>query len=283
MSRLKTLSHSYLFFLAFSFILAAGAWKLDLLPARNAMTASPSMEAFAPAKPPPDTADEASVLRQEDNTIQAEIPQILEESETLPDEPVFFTADRSYFEDALFIGDSRTVGLYEYGDLGNAVVLADSGMNLYKVWNRAFPLPDGEKQTLEEILTQQTFGKIYLMLGINELGYDFDQTVKRYENVVTQIEAWQPQAELFLQANLHITREKSEQSEIFTNENINRFNTEVQRIAEEGSHLFLDVNELFDDADGCLSEEYTVDDAHVLGKYYADWVDWLLEHAVDSQ
>ena len=36
---------------------------------------------------------------------------------------------------------------------------------------------------------------------------------------------------------------------------------------------------IFDDENGALAQMYTMDNAHVLGKYYSDWVDWILRHA----
>lgn len=195
-------------------------------------------------------------------------------------EPVVCAADLSYFDDALFIGDSRTVGLHEYGNLGSAEVVADSGMNVYKIFEKEFVTVSGEKKQLETILLERQFGKIYLMLGINELGYDFDRTVSRYADLLEKIRGLQPEALIFLEANLHITGAKSEDSPIYTNENINRFNQAVEQMADGQRVFYLDVNELFDDEDGNLAEMYTVDHAHVLGKYYTDWVDWILEHAV---
>jgi len=50
--------------------------------------------------------------------------------EEVKEEEEPFKADTTYFDDALFIGDSRTVGLAEYGNLGQAEVLADSGMSV---------------------------------------------------------------------------------------------------------------------------------------------------------
>ena len=66
------------------------------------------------------------------NTIQTPAKK---EAPTEPDLIPLPNAQRSYFDDALFIGDSRTVGLYEYGDLSHALVIADSGMNIYKLFN----------------------------------------------------------------------------------------------------------------------------------------------------
>ena len=194
--------------------------------------------------------------------------------------PEFYHADVSYFDDALFIGDSRTVGLYEYGGLGNAEVFAHSGMSIYKVFNEEFELQSGEKVTLETALQTKQFGKIYIMLGINELGYDFDQTVERFKEAVALIRELQPDALIFIQANLHITNAKSEDSELFNNINIDLFNQAVGELADGKSIFYLDVNPLYDDEDGGLSEEFTTDHAHILGKYYVDWVDFILQNAV---
>ena len=200
-----------------------------------------------------------------------------EESKT---EPVVYQADTSWFEDTLFIGDSRTVGLHQYGDLGGAEVIADAGMNVYQIYDKEFTLSTGEKKYLEDVLKEQQFGKVYVMLGINELGYDFERTVQRYKELIEKIRSMQPDALLFIEANLHITAKKSENSPIFNNENINRFNEAIRLLADGQTSFYLDINERFDDEDGALSTEYTVDNAHVLGKYYANWVEWILQHAI---
>ena len=190
-----------------------------------------------------------------------------------------FQADTGYFDDALFIGDSRTVGLMEYGDLGQAEVLADSGMSVYKIRKSSFPLRSGERMNLEELLADRQFGKVYIMLGINELGYDFDQSVNHYREIVELIQTTQPNALIFLEANLHITKEKSDTSPYYNNENIDRFNHAVSEMADGRSIFYLDVNPLFDDGEGALNPEVTTDHTHILGKYYSTWVDWILTQA----
>ncbi len=194
--------------------------------------------------------------------------------------PEFYHADVSYFDDALFIGDSRTVGLYEYGGLGNAEVFAHSGMSIYKVFKEEFELRSGERATLETALRTKKFGKVYIMLGINELGYDFTQTVGRFSDAISLIQQYQPDALIFLQANLHVTNAKSEESDMFNNTKINEFNQAVGELADGKKIFYLDVNPLYDDADGGLAEEFTSDHAHILGKYYVDWADFILQNAV---
>lgn len=293
MRRRNTKKHSFVLYLAASLLIVGGAWKLGILQKGDHGVALyfPSsideVQAVSDHTETEELPDEAAVAEDpgteeeiEAAEVQEAVPETIEETEALEAaEPVEYEADLSYFDDALFIGDSRTVGLREYGNLGNAEVVADAGMNVYKIFDKEFETVSGEKKTLEAILTGRQFGKIYVMLGINELGYEYDRTVSRYEELLEKLRQWQPEAKLFLEANLHITGAKSESSPIYTNANIDRFNEAVSRMADGQTSFYLDVNELFDDEEGNLSEEYTMDNAHVLGKYYADWVGWTLRHA----
>lgn len=179
-----------------------------------------------------------------------------------------------FFQDTLFIGDSRTMGLAEYAQLGNAAVFANTGMNVYRLYSLK-NAAHGQETYLEDILAEKQYRRIYFMLGINELGYDFDKTVERYEEEVLKLKEAQPEAEIVLEANLHVTVERSERDEIFNNENINRINESIRQIAEKNGFSYIDVNEIFDDEEGGLNAGYTYDEVHVLGKYYQEWAEWI--------
>ena len=179
------------------------------------------------------------------------------------------------FSDTLFIGDSRTVGLFEYGDLGQAEVFANSGMSVFNLFQTQVTLKNGTKQSLDEVLSSNRYSSIYLMLGINELGYEEQSILRQYRAVVEQIRAKQPQASLILEANLHVTREKAAKSDIYNNRKIDALNKAFETIAEETGCRYLDVNSLFDDETGNLSANYSTDGSHILGKYYSVWVDWI--------
>lgn len=280
--------YPYLFLLSISFLVVGAAWKCGLIDLDQQTDVFSQQHTVhtdvkdAEMHPMDLPSEEAEVLEPEDTGLKPEVPlPPMEGSEEK--EPVFYTADRTYFDNTLFIGDSRTVGLHEYGDLGNAVVVADSGMSVYKIFQQSFRMDSGEKVTLNDLLSERQFEKIYIMLGINELGYPFESTVKRYKEMVTTIKEAQPETMVFLQANLHIAEKKSASSDIYNNENINRFNDTVKEFSEEDGDIYLDVNEIFDDGNGNLAEEFTADQSHVLGKYYADWVEWILQHAVTFQ
>lgn len=65
-------------------------------------------------------------------------------------------ADESYFEDALFIGNSRTVGMYLFGDMPESTdFFADVGMTIYDVMDANIDVPpeSGSTNTLTGLLT----------------------------------------------------------------------------------------------------------------------------------
>lgn len=186
-------------------------------------------------------------------------------------------ASADNFEDTLFIGDSRTVGLKEYADLGEADVFASSGMSVFKIFDTRVSVKGKGKPSLEELLTSKEYKRIYLMLGINELGYGFSRSSGKYREVVGKIQSLQPHAVLYLEANLHVTKHKSDSDPVFQNAGIDKFNRYIKDMTDGSTMIYLDVNELFDDGTGSLAPEYTADDSHVLGKYYAAWAEWIKE------
>ena len=196
--------------------------------------------------------------------------------------PEFITVDRSYWDDALFIGDSRMLGLAEYTDLGGAHIFASQGMSTFKLFTAKNSCSVTPVESLQELLEQNTYGKIYIMLGINEIGYEAERLEKQYRFVIDTIHSLQPDALFFLCGNLHVTAERSERDELYNNDNINRLNASIEALAIEYGFCYLDVNEIFDDESGSLSAELTNDDIHIKAKYYEDWAEWLCTKGIST-
>lgn len=200
--------------------------------------------------------------------------------ETMEPPFVVGVTDAAYFDDALFIGDSRTVGIAEYGYFEHADFFADVSMSVYKVWNRKIAVTGKTKQKLEDILAQNSYGKVYVMLGINELGYDYEQNVTKYTELIDAIRVAQPEAVIYICANLHVTEKQSEADKYFNNDNINRFNQAIEALEDGESCFYIDINPMFDDENGNLSTDYSSDEAHVKAQYYVAWCDWLMTQAI---
>ena len=179
-------------------------------------------------------------------------------------------------EDALFIGDSRTVGLMEYAGIDGADYFCTVGMSVYNIHKKPVSVPHVGKVTLTELLSGKRYGKIYIMLGVNEVGYPFSSTVEKYRELLEFIRDKQPDAVTFIQANLHVSKARSDSDKIVNNAAINRLNAELSKLADGKSTLYLDANVLFDDEAGGLSAEKSEDSTHLYAKYYREWGQWIL-------
>lgn len=196
-------------------------------------------------------------------------------TEPPPTEPAFVESDASYFDDALFIGDSRTVGLNEYGTLKNADYFCSVGLASYKIENEYI-----NGYSIYDMLSSKQYGKIYIMLGINECGNDFKYTMDSFTNMMSIIEEYQPDAIIYIMSNLHVTAIRQAQGDSVTNENINNINEAQATFADNEKIFHIDVNEIFDDSDGNLMAECSNDGVHVLAKYYETWCEWLCLNTV---
>ncbi|MGM9662493.1 MAG: GDSL-type esterase/lipase family protein [Oscillospiraceae bacterium] len=238
---------------------AAGAEKGDA-PAGSGVILVPPSE--TEADPPEDGAAGADKTETQGKPIETET------AVTLP-------ADVS-MDDALFIGDSRTVGLQEYAGIEGADFFANVGMSVYNIHKKPVSVPSVGKVTLRELLEHKKYGKIYIMLGINEVGYRLDSTVDKYRELLEFIRQREPEAKLLIQANLHVTKSRSDRDEVVNNAAIDRLNAALAKLAD-GRHIFyLDANALFDDENGCLSSDKSEDGTHLYAKYYAAWGSWIV-------
>lgn len=175
----------------------------------------------------------------------------------------------------LFIGDSRTVGIMEYSGINDADFFCNIGMSAFNAKEKRIPVPTVGKVTLNELLSNKKYDKIYIMLGINELGYQFDSIINKYSDLIEYIRGKQPNSKIFIQANLHVSEERSKNDDYINNEAINKLNAKLSKFANNKTIFYLDANILFDDPNGNLSSDKTQDNAHLYAKYYAEWGDWI--------
>ena len=185
---------------------------------------------------------------------------------------------QDFFEDTLFIGDSRTVGIMQYGGIQGATFYASSGMSVFLLEKKTVYIPEEGRMVLSEVLERKQYKKIFLMLGINELGYPFESIEKKYGEVVEQLKASQGEAVIYLCANLHVTKEQSEKDSIYNNKNVNAFNAELQKMTQEKDVIYLDVAERFRDEDGALFADASTDGIHLTFAYCREWLKYLEDH-----
>ena len=139
---------------------------------------------------------------------------------------------------------------------------------------------DGKKVTLAEALGTRQFGKVYILLGINEIGaYTAADWAAQYKSLLDLVREKQPDAVIFIQSIFHTTQKKSDSS-YFKNEVINERNAAIAQLADGKTIFYLDLNPLFDDENGALRADYSGDGVHVRAPYYVQWRDHLYQFGV---
>ena len=200
------------------------------------------------------------------------------------DEVEYMWADDDYFADAVFIGDSRTVGMFEYGKLEDiSTFYASTGLTVYKLFEAGIVEVPGEKEraTIEQMLTEKQFAKIYLMIGINDMGvWTADSFVAKYAEVLEHLRELQPDAIIYIQGIMKVTTERSEQGDYITNEGIAVRNSGIAKLADNVHTYYLDVNPSICDETGGMVEDYTSDGVHLKAQYIHIWKDFLKQNAV---
>lgn len=204
-----------------------------------------------------------------------------EEKQESSETPQLGEVTQDYFDDVLFIGDSRTVGLSEYSYLTNATYYSDVGLSVYTVFDKKIAKMGHKMVTLEEALEKKKYKKIYIMLGVNELGTGTAKTfAKKYEEMLNRIQELEPDAYIVVQAIMKVGKKLSDSDPIYNNPNIVERNEELAKLADQKKIFYLDVNEVLSDEEGYLPDEHTFDSIHLLGMYYDIWADYLMSHGI---
>ena len=180
--------------------------------------------------------------------------------------------------DSLMIGDSRTVGLMEYSDL-ESDFFATVGMSVYNIHKEPVSVPGVGKLTLTSLLANKKYDKIFVMLGINEAGYNYDNTVKKFGELLDFIKEKQPDAKIIIQANLHVTQKRNVQDKYINNKSINYLNEHFSKYADGKNVFYIDANPQFDDANGNMAEANSMDSAHLSAKKSKEWGYWIIQQA----
>lgn len=215
-------------------------------------------------------------------------PVIIDEDTIREDEGpdcALIRVNDTYFDDALFIGDSRMVGIYDYCGWNNATFLCDNGYSIrsYAKGNAVLCQNKHAKFTPEEIMESDDFGKVYIMIGTNDLpSNDTEAFREGYAKLIDAINEKEPDAVIYAVANLRMSLkgENSNTGRGFTNARMIAVNEVIESFADNEKIFYLDFNPLFCDEDGYVNGSYTFDGFHVHASEYSQMGDFFREHAV---
>ena len=207
----------------------------------------------------------------EEQSSQEESSEESSESSASSGELVMGSVDDDYFSDALFIGDSRIVGLSEYGTIRNATYYAEIGIS------NAGLLSSG---ALPGVLSARSYGKVYLCCGINNIGMGADTCFSDFEDILDLVRTYQPDAIVYVMSNVYVTPEYWSEHPAFNNDEIRAYNYLLATLDDGDRTVFLNIAGLFESEAGFLDYEWTFDGIHLVADGYETWSYYLKNHAM---
>jgi hypothetical protein len=197
-----------------------------------------------------------------------------------------------FFDDAVFVGDSVSLKLKYYAmkqrkdgfhTLGDAQFLVSgslgSGNSLMPVTSDSVhPTYQGQKMTLDESICKSGANKVFLMLGMNDIGlYGVDKAMENLDTLINQIRAKSPHASIYLQSVTPML--KGMEKTKLNNTTIQAYNKRLSAYCEAKGYTDVDVASSMMDPDGYLIAEFC-SDPESMGIHFTDlacsvWVDTL--------
>ena len=177
-----------------------------------------------------------------------------------------------YFADAAFVGNSVTSGLWYYDT--EKLLPADTSH-----WYWADSLTILAAQSYVASMPANTFGKVYIGFGINEVSYDKDSLRSAFNGVIDQIQAAQPGAIIYLMSVTPVSQ-YCDANRPFKRAYVQSFNEMLQDIARQRQIWYLDVYPALCGPDGFLPSEVTPDGVHFSATHYQKWFDYMKTHYV---
>ena len=253
-------------------ILAALAVMLSMGGPRGVAVNSPA-ETVEPELPPVvEAAEEAAVPAAE--------PEMIGEAVWAGPVPESALVEDTYFDDVVFLGDSRTDGLRLYSGLQHGTFLCSTGATVESVFSKAVETPAGELPLLDALAALDC-GKIYIMLGINELGWNGTETFRTQSTeLIQRLQKDHPDAEIVIQSILPVSAKKDAEGRYVNNGRIKEYNQVWLELAEEFDVAYLNVAEGVAGEDGLLPSELCYDGVHLNKAGCQMWLDYLRTHAV---
>lgn len=252
---------------------------LDVLP----NTSSQSGKTDHTAKPEKIVQDnqETVDLKSTDSNPQSAPLELTQEYDYSKPVPVSDTIENDYFNDAVFIGDSRTEGFIINTGLSDAIAYTHKGLMVDTVFTSPVINKNGSKLSVMDALKTTSFSKVYIMLGINETGWPYSSIfIEKYGKIIDEIKNINPSASIYVQAILPVSNQVSSTHSYVKNEKINEFNALIQEMAKEKQVYYIDTGSAVCDASGNLPAEAATDGIHLKKDYCNKWLDYLKTHTV---
>ena len=220
---------------------------------------TPDAQETLTPEPPPITGDpDAQQTPEPDEEVAEAVPGVpVPETESVDDE---------WFSDAAFLGNSLVDGFRLFSGLTTCDVYAATSMTVL-----------GADSLIQQMAATQ-YGKVYILLGINEIGYDADYFKEQYAAMLDEIQETQPDADIYIMSLTPVSEYKSSTDSTFTMDRVNLYNEKLLELSEEEECYYIDLVDALADDTGYLPSSVTTDGVHFSASHYQVWLEYLRTH-----
>lgn len=197
--------------------------------------------------------------------------------------PTDYTVDASFFDDAVFVGDSVSLKLSYYaassGELGKAKFLVAGS---YGVGNAIYDHPDTKLKyqgvaytNVEDAIAATGCNKLFIMLGMNDIGrFGVSKSIENWGTLLNLIRSTCPNITIYIQSMTPVWT-GGERGGV-TNANANSYNTKLKTFAENNGCKFIDIAPYMKDSTGGLATAFCSDSfVHLTNEAAKTWIQVL--------
>lgn len=183
----------------------------------------------------------------------------------------------NFFDTSLFIGDSRMQGLMIYSGV-TGTGYTEPGLDVKSVISKPFVWSNGVKITIPEALTLTTYDRVFIKLGMNELGWRSTELfISEYGKFIDIVKNAQPNAKIYVMAILPVTEKKNSDGSVYNNARIAEFNELIGNMTANKGVNYLNLNLNLSDSNGFLPADATTDGVHLNSAYCKKWIGYIKE------
>ena len=210
----------------------------------------------------------------QNNIVNNEIDIKNENVEDTIEEP---NNNKKFGSNVAFIGNSRTQAFLMYTGLNDVIDYTNVGLMVDTAITKKFITNDeGEKITILEDLENRNIDTVYIMLGINELGWVYSSIfIKNYEELIDKIREVKSDCEIIIQSIIPVTKTKSDNDSIYNNKKISEYNALIKEMSDRKKIKFVNLVPVLADENGNLPENASPDGVHLNKEYCLKWLECL--------
>ncbi len=205
-------------------------------------------------------------------------------TESTPDSTVLAKkegAKDGYLNRCVFLGDSRTVAMVNYGFFNDDAALAQVGISHPSFASNKFINNAGKEYTLKSYLGSHQAPVIYMLLGVNGINsYSEEQYKSTFVTLIEKVTELAPNSNIVLVAIGPVDDNGIYKNSV-QNAWIDKYNNFLLETAKEKHIFYLNIAEILKGANGQVKSEYNGGDGlHYSGEGCKAIFRYIVEHPV---